>query len=148
MKISLVYIVLVLCISCSQMDDKSAEIIGTWELQTGVIVKDKDTIRTDYTKGQRFLKIINETHFSFLRHDLNKGKDSVQVFVAGGGNYSFDGKTYKEELEFCTGRSWEGKNFNFEVIIKKDTLVQMGLEKNEELGIEQEIVETYIRVKN
>jgi hypothetical protein len=147
MKILALLVLTFSCFSCLDKRNHQSPIIGTWELQTGMVIQKTDTVVTDYTKEQRLIKMINETHFSFLRHDLNKGKDSTSVFVAGGGAYSFDGKTYKEELEFCSGRSWEGKKFSFNVIIKKDTLIQRGIEKIEELGVEQTIVETYFRVK-
>lgn len=141
------FILMISLFSCNQQQEKGLSIVGTWELQNGVIIKENDTVVTDYTKGQRLIKIINDSHFSFIRHDLNKGKDSTNIFIAGGGTYSFDGKTYKENLEFCTGRSWEGKEFTFQMTLKNDTLVQRGLEKNEEIGVDQEIIETYIRTK-
>jgi len=130
-----------------ELKNEIAPLDGTWELQTGMIIKNNDTIVTNYTKGQRLVKIINKSHFSFLRHDLNKGKDSSAVFVAGGGSYSYDGTTYKEYLEFCTSRSWEGNEFSFQVEIQNDTLIQTGLEKNDEIGVNQEIIETYVRIK-
>lgn len=133
--------------SCKNASKKTSSIVGTWELQTGIIIKDNDTVKTDYTKDQRLIKIINETHFSFIRHDLNHGKDSTSIFVAGAGSYIFDGEIYQENLEFCTGRSWEGKQFTFQIELKNDTLIQRGIEKNEEIGIDQEIIETYIRTK-
>lgn len=141
------FICIISLFSCNQQQEEGVSIEGTWELQYGVIIKENDTVLTNYTQGQRLIKIINESHFSFLRHDLNKGKDSTNIFIAGGGSYSFDGKNYKENLEFCTGRSWEGKEFTFQMTLKNDTLIQRGLEKNEEIGIDQEIIETYIRTK-
>ena len=143
------FILLIICVfSCTNEQVKKPSVVGTWELQSGVIIQKTDTVITDYTKGQRLIKIINESHFSFVRHDLNKGKDSTSIFIAGAGSYTFDGKTYKEYLEFCTGRSWEGKEFSFQMEFKNDTLIQSGLEKNEDLGVNQEIIETYVRVKN
>lgn len=50
------------------------------------------------------IKIINETHFSFLNHDMKKGKDSTKVFVAGGGRYTLEGDQYNEFLEYCSAR--------------------------------------------
>lgn len=70
---------------------------------------------TDYTKGQEMIKIMNESHFAFLRHDLNGGSDSSKVFVAGGGTYSVKENIYEEYLEYFTLREWEGitSNWNF-----------------------------------
>ena len=60
----------------NQEKDKSAvaenPMIGTWELVTGTTIQGKDTTTTDYTKGKKFLKVINSTHFSFVGHDLSK----------------------------------------------------------------------------
>jgi hypothetical protein len=69
------------------------------------------------------IKIINDSHFSFLNHDLNKGKDSLNTqFVAGGGRYDLEGDQYTEHLEYCSARvKWEGNDFKFTVTIQNDT---------------------------
>ena len=82
MKIIAIITLMISLFSCFDKKKEPSPIIGTWELQTGMILKKNDTVVTDYTKGQRFIKIINKSHFSFLRHDLQKGKDSSNVFVA------------------------------------------------------------------
>lgn len=133
--------------SCGPSNEETNKIQGTWQLLHGTIIKGNDTLKVDYTKGQKFLKIINESHFSFVRHDLNKGIDSTAVFVAGVGTYSFDGNIYKENLEFCTGRQMEGNDFLFQVKIKNDTLIQKGIEEVKELDMHQEIMECYVRLK-
>src|SRR5690349_13173765 len=66
----------------------AASLRGTWRLLNGTLIEKGDTTVTDYTKNVSFIKIINDSHFSFLQHDLTKGKDSGAVFVAGGGRYS------------------------------------------------------------
>ena len=94
------------------------------------------------------IKIINDSHFAFLRHDLNKGKDSVKaIYSSGGGRYTLSGNQYTEQLDYCDAREWEGHVFNFTVTIKNDTLIQHGIEKIEKLGIDRVIIERYIRVK-
>lgn len=121
-------------------------ILGTWELQEGTVIKGGDTIRTDYTQGQRLIKVINETHFAFLRHDLQHGKDSsTAVFVAGGGAYTLNGDQYHEHLEFLNYREWEGNDFHFTIRVNGDTLVQEGVEKIESLDVEQHNIERYLR---
>ena len=122
-------------------------ITGTWQLLTGTIIEKGDTAITDYTKTISFIKIINNTHFAFLKHDLNKGKDSAAVFVAGGGSYSINDSLYTERLEYCSARNWEGNDFAFTVIIKNDTLTQTGIEKIESEGVNRLNIEKYIRVK-
>jgi hypothetical protein len=92
------------------------------------------------------IKIINDSHFSFLRHDLGKGKDTA-IYEAGGGIYTLKDDTYTELLEFCSYREWVGRSFEFKVSIEKDTLVQKGKEKLPDLGIDRVIIERYVRVK-
>ena len=124
----------------------SQSISGTWRLLTGTLIEKGDTTVTDYTKDQSFIKIINNTHFAFLQHDLRKGKDSA-VFVAGGGSYTLKDSTYTEHLEYCSAREWEGNDFKFTVALHQDTLVQSGVEKIEAAGINRINIEKYMRVK-
>ena len=122
-------------------------ITGTWKLLEGVTIAGKDTNRVDYTKGQEMIKIITPTHFSFLRHDLQGGKDSTAVFAAGGGRVEINGNQYTEHLDYFTTREWEGNSFHFTYEINGDTLVTTGIEKVEELGVNQLNRETYLRVR-
>ena len=122
-------------------------ITGTWKLITGTVVEKGNTVVTDYTKNISFIKIINDTHFSFLQHDLNKGKDSTAVFVSGGGTYSLRDSLYTEHLEYCSARNWEGNDFTFTLTLKNDTLIQSGVEKVESTGVNRVNIEKYVRLK-
>ena len=122
-------------------------ITGTWQLITGTLIEKGDTTVTHYNKNTSFIKIINDTHFSFLQHDLNKGKDSSAVFVAGGGSYSIKDSLYTEHLEYCSARNWEGNDFPFIIQIRNDTLVQSGVEKIESENVNRINIEKYVRVK-
>ena len=122
-------------------------ITGTWQLVSGTLIEKGDTVITDYTKNISFIKIINDTHFAFLKHDLSKGKDSAAVFESGGGSYSLADSLYTEHLEYCSAREWEGNDFTFTITIKGDTLVQSGIEKVESAGISRLNIEKYTRVK-
>ena len=116
---------------------------------TGAVIEKGDTTITDYTKGRSFIKIINNSHFAFLMHDLNKEKDSLSgEFSAGGGKYILNGNSYTERLEYCNAREWEDHDFTFTVTINGDTLIQSGVEKIEAEGINRINTEKYIRVKN
>jgi hypothetical protein len=143
----------VILISCSELSPKQdikedgLPVQGTWKLLSGTLIEKGDTVVTDYTKTLSFIKIINETHFSFLKHDLNKGKDSTASFGAGGGSYTLKGNEYTEHLEYCNDRAWEGHDFTFTLSISNDTLVQSGVEKIEAEGIERYNIERYIRVR-
>lgn len=151
-KIGFVLIVTTL-ISCEgKMQDKESKpsqipITGTWKLITGTLIEKGDTVTTDYTKNVSFIKIINDTHFAFLHHDLSKGKDSAAVFSAGGGSYSLKDSLYTEHLEYCSAREWEGHDFPFTMTIANDTLIQSGVEKIESAGVNRLNIEKYVRVK-
>lgn len=142
-------LLLCLLISCTgkNSDTPSASIEGTWKLLSGTLIENGQEVITDYTKDVSFIKIINETHFAFLQHDLNKGKDSMSVFVAGGGRYSFENDRYTEHLEYCSAREWEGNDFSFTITLKGDTLTQTGVEKVENLGVNRVNIEKYLRVR-
>lgn len=135
------------CAKETQTDTKTPMIIGTWKLLTGTLIEKGDTTVTDYTKNVSFIKIINDTHFAFIQHDLNHGKDSTTSFSAGGGTYTLKDNNYTEHLEYCNARDWEGHDFSFTVEVKNDTLVQRGVEKIESAGIERLNIEKYVRVK-
>jgi hypothetical protein len=120
---------------------------GTWRLLTHTTITKGVSEVTDYTKGAKFLKIINDSHFAFLNHDLNPVKDSSNHFDAGGGSYSLNGDRYTEHLDFYKDHNWEGKPFTFTVSIANDTLTQRGREKVEKENIDQEIIEKYVREK-
>ncbi|MCW3088067.1 MAG: hypothetical protein JWQ78_1453 [Sediminibacterium sp.] len=138
---------LLACVAKTGSETTKTSLSGTWQLFSGTLIEKGDTVVTDYTKKISFIKIINDTHFAFLQHDLAKGKDSGAVFVAGGGRYSFRDSTYTEHLEYCSAREWEGNDFSFTVTIRNDTLIQHGVEKLEGAGVNRINIEKYVRVK-
>lgn len=120
---------------------------GTWELISDSKIENGDTTYTPARKNVRMIKIINQTHFAFLRHDLIHGKDSSTAeFVAGGGPYTLNGTDYTENLEYCNSRDWESNVFHFTVGIQGDTLTQQGREKVEKSNVDRIIIEKYVRV--
>jgi hypothetical protein len=140
-------------IACQNVQNDTAiktsiPIQGTWKLLSGTLIEKGDTVVTDYTKAAEFIKIINPTHFAFLSHDLNKGKDTAAVFLAGGGRYSLQDSLYTEHLEYCSDRQWEGNDFQFTITIHNDTLTQQGLEKIDSIGVNRINIERYVRVKD
>jgi hypothetical protein len=134
-----------------QNNDKPAPpvnpMIGTWELVSGTTIQGKDTTFTDYTKNRKFLKIIDGTHFSFVGHDLSKGKDSAAFYTSGAGTYTLSDSTYTEHLQFCSDRAWEGNDFTFTVSIRNDSLTQTGIEKIEKINVNRLNIERYVRTK-
>ncbi len=131
----------------SPESESTVPISGTWRLISGTLIENGDTTITGYTKNVSFIKIINDTHFAFLQHDLSHGKDSSAVFVAGGGQYSLTDSIYTENLEYCNDRAWEGNDFTFVVTVKNDTLIQRGIEIVEEAGVNRMNIEMYVREK-
>ncbi len=122
-------------------------LIGTWQLISGTTITGKDTTNTDYTKNKRFLKVINGTHFSFVGHDLTKGKDSLAFYSSGAGTYTLTDSNYTEHLQFCSDRAWEGNDFSFHIVIHNDSLTQTGIEKVEKINVDRLNIERYVRVK-
>lgn len=147
---------LVVCIALAACETKVSQVatpvpvpvVGTWKLLSGTTIEKGDTVVTDYTRNVSFIKILNNTHFAFLQHDLKKGKDSAAVFVAGGGRYTLKDSTYTEQLEYCSARDWEGHDFTFTLTLKGDTLVQRGVEKVEAAGVDRINIEKYVRLKD
>jgi hypothetical protein len=137
-------------IACTGKPQKAAPALpieGTWQLISGTLIEKNDTSFTDYTKGISMIKVLNGTHFAFLNHDLNHGKDTTASFSAGGGTYTLVDDQYTENLDYCSAREWEGRTFKFTVTLQNDTLVQQGIEKLEDIGVERLNIEKYVRVK-
>lgn len=152
MKIKIVAVLLAAgLMSCESKTDikvsKPIQLVGTWKLISGTLIEKGDTVVTDYTQNVSFIKIINDTHFAFLQHDLTKGKNATPVFSAGGGSYLLTDSLYKEHLEYCSDRSWENNDFRFTIAIKNDTLIQSGVEQIESEGVNRINIEKYVRVK-
>ena len=150
MKKLLPLILTILMFSCEKKGDNvsgSIPLEGTWELLSETKIEKGDTTFTPASKNLPMIKIINKTHFAFLRHDVNQGKDSTALFVAGGGRYDLKDHEYTEHLEYCNSREWENHDFQFTVDIKDDTLSQTGREKIEGLDIDRIIIEKYKRVQ-
>ncbi len=151
MKINPVFIpfALTLLAACNNRSESAntIDLKGTWRLLSATTTTKGVNTVTDYTKNQQMIKVINDTHFAFLKHDLYTNKDSVNHFDAGGGGYTLKGNRYTEHLDYYIDKNWEGKTFNFTVTIKNDTLIQKGVEKVEKENIDRVIVEKYIRLK-
>jgi hypothetical protein len=139
--------------SCNQKpasenkETPASPIIGTWKLVRAVTVTKGDTVKDYPVPNQEMLKIVNATHFAFMRHDLSKGKGKDATYTAGGGTYDLKGDKYTEHLAYLNARAWEGRDFDFKVSFKNDTLIQKGIEKIDSLHINHEIIETYVKQK-
>ncbi|MCX2480492.1 hypothetical protein OQY15_15420 [Pedobacter sp. MC2016-15] len=136
--------------SCSSGTEKKAEeqipLKGTWKLISATTVSKGQTTFTDYTKTQEMIKIINDSHFAFLKHELKSDAEGKNNFDAGGGRYQLKGDQYTESLDYYNNKNWEGKTFVFKVSIKGDTLIQTGIEKIESENIDRTITEKYLKL--
>ncbi|HMG67768.1 MAG TPA: hypothetical protein VK588_08785 [Chitinophagaceae bacterium] len=148
--VTTIFLILVSCnapVQNGETKSTSIPISGSWKLLTGTLIEKGDTVVTDYTKGKEFIKIINDTHFAFLSHDLSKGKNSDAEYSSGGGGYSLKDSLYTEHLQYCSDRQWEGNDFPFTIKINNDTLVIQGIEKIDSIGVNRVNIERYVRVK-
>lgn len=148
LKIGLILMVVIAASCNNNAKQNSLPITGTWELVSATSTEKDSTVST-FNPKQKMIKIINQTHFAFLSHDLNNGKDSVTAaFTAGGGTYTLADSVYTEHLDYFIDRQWENNKFEFVIKIVNDTLIQQGIEKVEKLGVDHVIIEKYKRVKN
>ena len=144
-------IAIITFISCNdkapaKQEPLNPQITGTWELVSSKTIEKEDTTITFPEKDVQMIKILNNTHFAFFKHDTGKRK-SPPVFVSGSGTYSLSGENYKEHLEYCNYREWENHDFDFKLSFRNDTLIQQGFEKIDSLNINREIIEIYIKKK-
>lgn len=120
---------------------------GTWKLVYSKMIKSGDTLDTYPVKGQEMIKMFNDSHFAFFKHDVLKGSDSTALFESGAGTYQLSGNKYEEHLQYCSFRGWEDTHFSFTLSLSGDTLIQRGIEKIDSLQVNHEIVEAYIRLR-
>lgn len=119
---------------------------GTYKLLFSTIKVKGDTAQPLPLENQEMIKMYNDNHFAFFRHDLSKGKGANPIYDSGGGTYTLSGEAYTEHLAYCIGREWEGHDFNFTLERRGDSLFQKGIEKLEDKHIDREILEVYVKV--
>ena len=125
----------------------SEQLTGSWKLVSAKTITKKDTVQTYPVTGQEMIKLFNGSHFSFFRHNVKGSSDTAAIFVSGAGTYTLSGNTYQEHLQYCNLREWENHDFSFTLDLRADTLTQRGIEKIDSLGIDQEIIEVYARLR-
>jgi hypothetical protein len=142
------FLITVIVTGCNENKKQQLSLEGTWQLVSATSTQKDSTVST-FNAKQKMIKIINQTHFAFLSHDLNNGKDTATAaYSAGGGTYTLTDSIYTEHLDYFSDRQWENNKFEFVVKIVQDTLIQQGIEKVEKLGIDHIIVEKYKKITN
>jgi hypothetical protein len=142
------FLIAVIVTGCNENKKQQLSLEGTWQLVSATSTQKDSTVST-FNAKQKMIKIINQTHFAFLSHDLNNGKDTATAaYSAGGGTYTLTDSIYTEHLDYFSDRQWENNKFEFVVKIVQDTLIQQGIEKVEKLGIDHIIVEKYKKITN
>lgn len=144
-KIWTIGLIIFLNVSCSNHSPNNNKLNGTWQLVSSEATVNGTTTSASM-EGTKMIKIINDTHFAFLNHDLKGGKDSTAVFVAGGGTCKLKDSIYSEVLEYCNYRDWEGLTVDFKVQFNNDTLILSGHEVKEDIKVDQFIKEKYVRI--
>jgi hypothetical protein len=123
-----------------------ANLTGTYKLVSSTVQTKGDTVKPLPMENQEMIKMYNDNHFAFFRHDLSKGKGPNAIYDTGSGTYTLSGEAYTEHLVYCSGREWEGHDFDFTLTRHADSLIQKGIEKLESEHIEREITEIYVKV--
>lgn len=131
-----------LCGCANEVAPVPNKIVGTWELIYAETIEN-DSLEIKDLSNTRFIKIINNSHFSFFNQD----KNSSEEFYGGAGTYSLINNNYIETLHFTPTDALRNHRFPFRVEFKGDTLIQSGLEEVEAAGLKRNIVEKYIRFK-
>jgi hypothetical protein len=96
----------------TQQQANTLKLNGTWQLVSGQTITQGKADTTGYnTTTQEMIKIINDTHFAFLKHNINADTAKVTGFDAGGGRYELKDSSYTEHLDYYNDKNWEGKTF-------------------------------------
>ena len=94
---------------------KKPPMLGSWQLVTGECRNDNSGEQVQYQDVQfRSLKVLSETHFSFITHQGDA------FYFAAAGSYCCEGEQYTERLEFASHPSMMHREFVFQFRIEGD----------------------------
>jgi hypothetical protein len=112
--------------------------LGTWQLVS--FKYGEDGKWSDAPDGQRRIKHITETHFTWVEYEAATGK----VLSLAGGKYSFSQGAYTESIEYAGEgmTDYFGKKQSFAIRVEGDKLHQSG-----QLSDGTKIEEVWQRVK-
>ena len=96
--------------------------LGTWQLASFKYGTNQPGF-TDFPQSQRRIKLITETHFTWIQFDATTKK----VSGTAGGTYSLSGNTYTETIDFGLGMdTYFGQKHAFTIRVEGDKLFLSG----------------------
>ena len=96
--------------------------LGTWQLASFKYGTNQPGF-TDFPQSQRRIKLITETHFTWVEFDATTKK----VSGAAGGAYSLSGNTYTESIDFGLGMdTYFGQKHAFTIRVERDKFFLSG----------------------
>jgi hypothetical protein len=100
----------------------SASHLGTWQLVSYKYGSSQPAF-SDFPENQRRIKLITETHFTWIQFDTA----SKKVNSAAGGTYSLSGNTYTESIDFGLGMdTYSGAKHAFTIRVDGDKFFLSG----------------------
>jgi hypothetical protein len=108
----------------AQEDSKksSGRHLGTWRLAS-FKYGDNQPGFTDFPESQRRIKLITETHFTWVQFDAT----TMEVSSTAGGTYSLSGNTYTESIDFGLGMdTYFGEKHAFTIRVEDDKFFLSG----------------------
>jgi hypothetical protein len=101
----------------------SASHLGTWQLTSFKYGTNQPGF-TDFPQSQCRIKLITETHFTWVQFDAT----SKNVSGTAGGAYSLNGNTYTESIDFGLGMdTYLGQKHAFTIRVEGDKFFLSGL---------------------
>lgn len=96
--------------------------LGTWQLASFKYGTGQPGF-TDYPQSQRRIKLITETHFTWVNFDTS----TKIVTGTAGGTYSLSGNIYTESIDFGLGMdTYSGKKHAFAIRVENDKFFLSG----------------------
>ena len=116
----------ILLSSCLTKEPESNKLNGTWKMIYAETIEN-DSLKIKDLTNTTFIKIINDTHFSFFNQENTGNKN----FYGGAGTYTYnrDNNNYIETLKFTSVEAIKNHEFPFIVKFRGDTLIQSGTEE-------------------
>ena len=110
-------------LNAQQASKKSADShLGTWQLTSFKYGTNQPAL-TDFPQSQRRIKLITQTHFTWVEFDA----DTKKVSGAAGGAYSLSGNDYTESIDFGFGMDrYLGEKHAFKIRVEGDKLSLSG----------------------